>query len=205
MTKSERVPQQKRKLRNYLLDVGLQLRFTVFIIAVAVFLTAFLGHRIYVATQETTRIVIMTASVDPSVEQELRSQFRANDRVVLWGIVGFGVVLLVTVTGAGIWMTHKIAGPLHNIGSTFARVRDNKLPADLGKLRKGDELHAFHAGFCEMYEAIRGRVVKDTDVLARAIAAIEAEPSRSEELEQTLATLRALHQEKVQSLTSLGR
>jgi hypothetical protein len=205
MTKSERVPQQKRKLRNYLLDVGLQLRYTVFIIAVAVFLTAFLGHRIYVATRETTRIVIMTASVDPSVEQELRSQFRANDRVVLWGIVGFGVVLLVTVTGAGIWMTHKIAGPLHNIGSTFGRVRDNKLPADLGKLRKGDELHAFHAGFCEMYEAIRGRVVKDTDVLARTIAAIEAQPSRSEELEQTLATLRALHQEKVQSLASLGR
>jgi hypothetical protein len=37
MTKSERIPQHKRKLRNYLLDIGLQLRYTVFIIAVAVF------------------------------------------------------------------------------------------------------------------------------------------------------------------------
>jgi len=99
MTKSERVPQQKRKLRNYLLDVGLQLRYTVFIIAVAVFLTAFLGHRIYVATQETTRIVIMTASVDPSVEQELRSQFRANDGNIRASIAGTvpGVITMVRV------------------------------------------------------------------------------------------------------------
>jgi hypothetical protein len=150
MTKSERVPQHKRKLRNYLLDVGLQLRYTVFIIAVAVFLTAFLGYRIYVATQETTRVVTMTAAVEPGVERELQAQFQANDRVVLWGIVGFGVLLVLTVTVGGIWMTHKIAGPLHNIGSAFGRVRDNKLPANMGNLRRGDELKAFHAVFREM-------------------------------------------------------
>ena len=204
MTKSERVPQHKRKLRNYLLDVGLQLRYTVVIIGVAVFLTAFLGHRIYVATQETTRIVTMTAAVDPGVERELRSQFQANDRVVLWGIIGFGVLLVFTVTAVGIWMTHKIAGPLHNIGSAFGRVRDNKLPEDLRNLRKGDELHAFHAGFREMYEAIRGRVLKDSAALDRAIAAIEGQGSRTQELERVLEELRALHAEKVQSLSAPG-
>jgi hypothetical protein len=201
MTKPERGP-QKRKLRNYLIDVGLQLRYTVFILLVAFFLTAFLGYRIYVATQETTRIVTMTAAVDPSTEQELLSQFRANDRVVLWGIVGFGVVLLVTVTGAGIWMTHKIAGPLHNIGSTFGRIRDNRLPAGLGQLRKGDELHAFHAGFREMYEAIRGRVGKDVEVLAQAIATLETQPTRSPDLDEMLKMLRSLRDEKLQSLES---
>jgi HAMP domain. len=205
MTKSERVPQHKRKLRNYLLDVSLQLRYTVFIIAVAVFLTAFLGHRIYVATQETTRIVTMTAAVEPGVERELRAQFEANDRVVLWGIVGFGVLLVLTVTAAGIWMTHKIAGPLHNIGSAFARVRDNKLPADLGNLRKGDELQAFHAGFREMYEAIRARVVKDNDVLNKAIVAIEHQAERPAELERALEEVRALHAEKAESLSAQGR
>jgi len=205
MTKSERIPQHKRKLRNYLLDIGLQLRYTVFIIAVAVFLTAFLGYRIYAATQETTRIVTMTAAVDPSVDRELRAQFEANDRVVLWGIVGFGVLLVVTVSVAGIWMTHKIAGPLHNIGSAFARVRDNRLPADLGNLRKGDELQAFHAGFREMYEAVRTRVVRDTEVLDKAISAIEAVGSRPEALEQALVELRALRSEKGESLSGPGR
>jgi hypothetical protein len=201
MTKPERVQQQKRKLRNYLLDVGLQLRFTVFIIAIAVFLTAFLGYRIYVATQETTRIVTLTASVDPASEHELRAQFQANDRVVLWAIVGFGTILVVTVTAAGIWMTHKIAGPLHNIGLAFARVRDNRLPPNLGKLRKGDELHAFHASFREMYEAIRVRVLSDRDALAKAIAAIEAQPSRTADLDSVLAELRVLQRDKVESLS----
>lgn len=199
MTTSER-PQQKRKLRNYLLDTSLQLRYTVFILAVAVFLTAFLGYRIYVATQETTRIVMMTASVDPSVAQELQSQFKANDRVVLWWIVAFGAVLVVTVAAAGIWMTHKIAGPLHNIGLTLARIRDNRLPAKSGKLRKGDQLHVFHAAFCEMYEAIRGRVIKDKEVLEQAITAIAAEPSRSPALEQAVEALRGLQQDKAKSL-----
>jgi hypothetical protein len=205
MTKSERVPQHKRKLRNYLLDIGLQLRYTVFIIAIAVFLTAFLGYRIYAATQETTRIVTMTAAVDPSVERELRAQFEANDRVVLWGIVGFGVLLVLTVSVAGIWMTHKIAGPLHNIGSAFARVRDNKLPADLGNLRKGDELQAFHAGFREMYDAIRGRVERDVEVLGKAIAVIERQADRPNELNQALEELRSVQAEKSESLSAQGR
>jgi hypothetical protein len=206
MTKSERVPQHKRKLRNYLLDVGLQLRYTVFIIAVAMFLTAFLGYRIYVATQETTRIVTMTVAADPSVERELRAQFEANDRTVLWGIFGFGVLLVVTVTAGGIWMTHKIAGPLHNIGSAFSRVRDNKLPSDMGNLRKGDELQAFHACFREMYDAIRTRVVKDTEVLERTITAIEHQTEQPSEVNKALEELRALRAEKAESLkTQQGR
>ncbi len=205
MTKSERVPQHKRKLRNYLLDVGLQLRYTVFIIAVAVFLTAFLGYRIYVATRETTRIVTMTAAVEPSVERELRAQFEANDRVVVWGIICFGVLLVVTVTAAGIWMTHKIAGPLHNIGSAFGRVRDNKLPSDMGNLRKGDELQAFHAGFREMYDAIRGRVVKDADTLEKAIAAIESQNGRSSDMDSALEDLKSLLAEKSESLKAQAR
>jgi methyl-accepting chemotaxis protein len=205
MTKSERVPQHKRKLRNYLLDVGLQLRYTVFIIAVAVFLTAFLGYRIYVATQETTRIVTMTAAVEPSVERELRAQFEANDRVVVWGIVGFGVLLVVTVTAAGIWMTHKIAGPLHNIGSAFGRVRDNKLPSDMGNLRKGDELQAFHAGFREMYDAIRARVAKDVEALGKVVAAIESQSERSSDLNSALEDLKSLLAEKSESLKAQSR
>lgn len=200
MSKTERAPHQKRRLRNYLLDVGLQLRYTIFIIAVAVFLTAILGSRIYVANQETTRIVTMTASVDPATARELQQQFLANDRVVLWAIAGFGVVLVLTVFAVGIWMTHKIAGPLHNIGSVCARIRDNKIPEDLRNLRKGDELQEFHAGFREMYDAIRARALRDKDAIERAIVAIEGQGGRSSELDQVLEDLRRLLADKTQSL-----
>ena len=50
MTTSEaagaRPPVYKRKMRNYLLDVGLQLRYTATIVVVAIFLTAGLGSRV---------------------------------------------------------------------------------------------------------------------------------------------------------------
>jgi branched-subunit amino acid transport protein AzlD len=200
MKKRDRETQQKRKMRNYLLDVGLQLRYTVFIIAIAVFLTAFLGYLIYEATQESSRIVLMTASVDPGISQDLLAQFRSKDRVVLFSIFGFGVVLVLTVTGAGIWMTHKIAGPLHNIGMAFGRVRDNRLPPELGNLRKGDELQAFHASFREMYEAICARVGTDINVLAQTIAALEKLPGRTPEIETSLTALKSLYEDKTRSL-----
>jgi methyl-accepting chemotaxis protein len=200
MSKTEGRPHHKRRLRNFLLDVGLQLRYTVFIIAMAVFLTAILGSRIYVATQETTRIVTMTASVDPGTERELQQQFQAKDRVVLWAIAGFGLVLVLSITAAGIWMTHKVVGPLHNIGSVLARIRDNRIPEDLGHLRRGDELQAFHKTFREMYDAIRARALRDKDALEKAIAAIEAQPAGPAELDQALDELRRLLAEKAQSL-----
>jgi heme/copper-type cytochrome/quinol oxidase subunit 4 len=204
MSKSEKETHHKRRMRNYLLDVGLQLRYTVVIIAVAVFLTAVLGSRIYVASQETTRIVTLTAAVDPGTAQELRQQFQSNDRIVMWGIVGFGLVLVLTVTAVGIWMTHKIAGPLHNIGSVFARIRDNKLPEDLRQLRKGDELQAFHAGLREMYEAIRARTLQDKASLDKAVTAIEAAPARPAELESALEDLRKLRDGKARSLENVA-
>src|SRR5262245_34776351 len=102
-------PRYRRRMRNYLIDVGLQIRYTAFIIMVAVFLTAALGYKIYEATQDTSKIIWMTGLVDPASAGELQDQFRSNDRVVLFGIVGFGLLLVLSIAGAGIWITHKVA------------------------------------------------------------------------------------------------
>ncbi len=190
----------KRKLRNYLLDVGLQLRYTAFIILVAVLLTSILGYKVYQATQESSRIVLMTVQADPATGAELLSQFQANDRIVLWGMAGFGLVLVLSIAAVGIWMTHKVAGPLHNIAMTCSNVRDDRLPPVLRQLRKGDELQAFHSQFGEMYAALRARVIADIAVLDKAIAALENQPSRSAESDQALADLRANRQRKQDSI-----
>jgi len=126
----------QRKLRNYLLDAGLQVRYTAFIIAVAIFLTAVLGWKIYEATRDTSRAITMTTGiVDPAFAEELQAQFRANDRVILFGVIGFGVLLVLSIFAAGIWITHKVAGPLYNMSRICGRVRDNKLSPSLRALR----------------------------------------------------------------------
>ena len=190
----------KRKLRNYLLDVGLQVRYTSFIIAVAIFLTAVLGYKIYEATRDTSKVIFMTGLVEPTITNELQAQFRANDRIVLFGIVGFGVLLVLSIFGAGIWITHKVAGPLFSISVICGRVRDNKLSPSLRQLRKGDELQDFYSSFREMYEALRGRVAVDVQTLGNAIAVLDGVSPKSPQVQEALSELRELRRQKEQSL-----
>jgi hypothetical protein len=197
-------PPYKRKVRNYLLDVGLQLRYTATIVIVAVFLTAGLGFKMYQATRDVSKVILWTSLVDPSSAEELQAQFSNSDRVVLWGIIGFGVVLVFSIGTVGILITHKVAGPLHKIASLFARVRENRMGPAPSSLRKGDELQEFYSAYREMHTALRARVEEDVRVLTNAVSVLEAVPDaardRSSPMQRTLEELRQLRKRKEESL-----
>src|SRR6266700_1885470 len=197
-------PPYKRKVRNYLLDVGLQLRYTATIVIVAVFLTAGLGFKMYEATRDVSKVILWTSLVDPSSAAELQAQFSNSDRVVLWTIIGFGVVLVFSVSAVGILITHKVAGPLHKIASLFGRVRENRIGPAPASLRKGDELQDFYSTFREMHQALRARVEEDVRVLTNAVSVLEVVPDagrdRSSPLQRTLEELRQLRKRKEESL-----
>jgi hypothetical protein len=198
-------PVYKRKVRNYLLDVGLQLRYTATIVVVAIFLTAGLGFKMYQATRDVSKVILWTSLVDPSSADELQKQFANSDRVVLWGIVGFGVVLILSISAVGILITHKVAGPLHKIASFYGRVRDNRLGPVPANLRKGDELQEFYSAFREMHQSLRGRAEDDVRVLANAMSVIETSPEpRSPSLQRALDELRDLRKRKEESLEKVG-
>jgi len=195
-------PRYKRKLRNYLIDVGLHLRYTAFIIVVAVALTAVLGYMLYDHIRENSQILLVNSILDADSQTEIAAQLRQNDRKVLLILVGFGVLVPLSIAAAGIWMTHKVAGPLFNIANICARVRDNKLAPSLRQqLRKGDELQGFYSTFREMYEALRARADVDLKVLNDAIAVLENIDTRSAAADETLAQLRRMRKEKGDSLT----
>jgi hypothetical protein len=197
-------PPYKRKVRNYLLDVGLQLRYTATIVIVAVFLTAGLGFKMYQATRDVSKVILWTSLVDPSSAEELQAQFSNSDRVVLWGIVGFGVVLVFSIGTVGILITHKVAGPLHKIASLFARVRENRMGPAPSSLRKGDELQEFYSAYRDMHQALRARVEEDLRVLTNAVSVLEAAPDSSRDraspMARTLEELRQLRKRKEESL-----
>ena len=194
-------PRYRRKLRNYLIDAGLQFRYTAFIIMIAIFLTAVLGYKIFEATQDSSKIILMTGMVDPAIEAELKAQFRSNDRTVLFGVVGFGVLLVLSVAAAGIWITHKVAGPLFSIEGICARVRDNKLAPSLRQqLRRGDELQEFYSTFRDMYEALRTRADRDVQILGDAITSLEQTGADSAASREALEQLRRMRRDKQTSL-----
>ena len=190
-------PKYRRKMRNYLLDVGLQVRYTMTIVIVAVFLTAGLGYKMYQATRDISKIIELTGMADPTVAGELRGQFAASDRWVLWGIVGFGIVLVISISAVGILITHKVAGPLFKVTGFFARVRENRFGMIPAPLRKGDELQEFYGSFREMHQALRERVEEDMRVLADSVAALE---SGGPGTQKALDDLRQLRRRKEESL-----
>jgi len=194
-------PVYKRKVRNYLLDVGLQLRYTATIVVVAIFLTAGLGFKMYQATRDVSKVILWTSLVDPASADELQSQFANSDRVVLWGIVGFGVVLILSISAVGILITHKVAGPLYKIASFFGKVRDNRLGPTPANLRKGDELQEFYGAFKEMHTSLRARAEDDVRVLGNVVSVLETAPdARSPALTRALDELRDLRKRKEESL-----
>ena len=196
-------PPYKRKVRNYLLDVGLQLRYTATIVIVAVIVTAFLGVKMYQATRDVSKVILWTSLVDPSSAEELQAQFSNSDRVVLWGIIGFGFVLVLSISAVGILITHKVAGPIHKMATFFGRVRDNRLGPAPSSLRKGDELQDFYLAFREMHQSIRERTEEDVRVMGNAIAVLEGAPQgRDPSAERALDELRGLRKRKEDSLES---
>jgi hypothetical protein len=194
-------PRYRRRVRNYLLDVGLQLRYTMTIVLVAVFLTAVLGYKMYQATRDISKVIELTGLADPTVAGELQEQFAASDRWVLLGIIGFGVVLVISIGAVGILITHKVAGPLYKISSFFGRIRDNRLGPAPAKLRKGDELQDFYLSFRDMHTALRDRTAEDVRVLENALAALEAGPdAHSPTVKRAIDDLRQMHKRKEDSL-----
>lgn len=190
-------PKYRRKMRNYLLDVGLQVRYTMTIVIVAVFLTAGLGYKMYQATRDISKVIELSGMADPTVASELRGQFAASDRWVLWGIVGFGVVLVISISAVGILITHKVAGPLFKIAAFFSRVKGNHLGAIPQSLRKGDELQEFYGAFRDMHQALRAKVDEDVRVLGEAVSALEA---GGPGVQKAVEELRQLRRRKEESL-----
>jgi hypothetical protein len=194
-------PIYKRKVRNYLLDAGLQLRYTATIVVVAIFLTAGLGFKMYQATRDVSKVILWTSLVDPASADELQSQFANSDRVVLWGIVGFGVVLILSISAVGILITHKVAGPLYKIATFFGRVRDNRLGPAPANLRKGDELQEFYLAFKDMHSSLRARAEDDVRIIGNVVSVLETAPdARSPALARALDDLRDLRKRKEESL-----
>lgn len=202
-------PKYRRRMRNYLLDVGLQVRYTMTIVIVAVAVTAGLGYKMYQATRDISKVIELSGMADPVVATELRGQFAESDKWVLWGIIGFGVVLVFSVSAVGILITHKVAGPLFRIAGFFTRVRDNRMGASPPPLRKGDELQEFYGSFREMHQALREGIENDARDLAQALAALgdgtggAGAGAGGEGVEKAREVLRELQARKQESLESI--
>jgi hypothetical protein len=157
-----------RRVRNYLVDTGLQLRLASYLLGVAVALCASLGWLLYQAYQETSRVIALgDLDAGEGLARALASEDRG--RIVLVAAALGGVLLC--LLGAAVVITHRIAGPAFAIGRTCREVGAGLLRRPR-PLRTRDLLVELGQDVAAMVEALRAREAAEVELARRAAAAL---------------------------------
>lgn len=154
----------KRRIRNYLIDSNLQLRFASYLVAVAAAISLGLGFLLWSAYSEASRLVSLG---DPSVDQALRKMLQHEDRArMVWLAAGLAVIVLCLLVFA-IVVTHRVAGPAVALSRTCRRVAEGDLSRPR-PLRRRDLLVDLADDMAFMVESLREREEKERALIAEA-------------------------------------
>lgn len=237
----------QRRLRNYLLDSHFQLKYTGYLVGIALLFSVSLGlliwrtsvaviaqshqavhqgeqvvergRQVVAESQKVSEVVKMNIIKDPdysdnpalldafkadaekqdlrltqqqqALEEQaksLRDQAEAltdKQHAMLYTLVGALSLLVILIGFAGIFVTHKVAGPIFKMKRQINDVGKGHLRIP-GKLRKGDELVSFFETFETMVRNLRQRQEVEIEKLDRAINTLEpkAEPGELDPLYQ---------------------
>jgi HAMP domain-containing protein len=182
------LPKPKRRIRNYLLDTGLQLRLASYLLAIAVALSLGLGWHLWTAYRETSEVVALAAP-------EVASALAAEDR---WRIVQVSVILvlvLLCLLGASVVITHRIAGPAFVLRRTCANVADGDLSRPR-PLRNHDLLVDLADAVATMVDVLRERETEDREAMLRAAATLRDPGATPDACAAAAADLERLAAEK---------
>ena len=133
-------PKYKRSMKNFLINRRFQLRWTSAIVVLTALLFGTLGGYIYQREQHSTDAVIegLATMYDADEVELVKDLFIASDDSVLWALLGSCGLLIVLLAGAGVVLTHKIAGPIYGLTRSMQSVRSGRWKNVRG-VREGDE------------------------------------------------------------------
>jgi len=109
---------------------------------------------------------------------EMRLGAKINDlewrrMLILYVLIGTGLLLIGGLAVYGIKMTHKVAGPLFKVSLYLAKMRDGRFDK-VWNLRKGDQLVDFYEHFKTAHAGVVQMEKDDIAKLRAVVAAAEA-------------------------------
>lgn len=176
-------PEQRARRRTFLIDRGFQFKWTFIIVAVGVIVSAGLGYFIVRLNMTNTELL--------ELEAAFADQVAEYDAMAIYYLVGFVVIMAVFLFTWGIFMTHRVAGPIFIISRYLGQLADGEVP-QTRPLRRGDELKDFFDQFSRMLDSMRDRAASEAELLDKAAAALKDKDGQAE----TVKALEALVAEK---------
>jgi hypothetical protein len=188
----------KRRVRNYLIDTKLQLRFASWLLAVAAAISIVLGWVLWSSYAETSRVV---ALADPDVAESLAAAFASEDRArMVWLAVALAAVL-VCLLGFAVVMTHRIAGPAFAVARTCRQVGEGNYERPR-PLRTRDMLVELADEAAHMVEAVRLREEQERDVILAAARRLQEPGATADDRKRAAEALQQLVDEKTKRLAT---
>lgn len=140
--------------RTFLIDRRFQLKYTSIIVFVGVAVSALLGFFIYRLSLENTKIL----QLDPEFQENVLK----FDTAVMFYLAGFIGLMALSLFFWGVFVTHRVAGPIFIVSNFLKQLADNQVPS-IRSLRKGDELREFFDSFTAMVETLKRQNGSDAE------------------------------------------
>ncbi len=177
----------RRKVKNFIVDPGLQLRLGGYLVAVASVLSLALGWQIWRAYREAS---VLVALGDPRADEVVSAMLRGEDRArMLWTACILAAVVL-SLLGLAVVITHRIAGPALVIARACRCVANGDLVRQR-PLRRGDLLIGLADEMGAMVEALRAREEEERTRLAEAAQVMADSPEQARAIVEQLAAEKA--------------
>jgi len=194
----------KRRLKNFLLDRNLQLRYIATITIVSALIAGVLGFMIWRQGSETSDdLVEMTENTfgeDGTIDDDVASDLSDNDDKLIYQMVAFGFGLALILSFFLLIMTHKVAGPLFKLSHHFDDLARGKY-REVRPLRRLDMLHSFHRKFEETHAALKAQLETDIATMNSVLEAADAAGvDRDGELGEALVALEKHSKERESSI-----
>jgi hypothetical protein len=188
----------KRRMKNYLINTKLQLRFASWLLAVAAMISVVLGWVLWRSYAETSRVV---ALADPDVAESLAAAFASEDRARMVWLAAALAVVLICLLGFAVVLTHRIAGPAFVIARTCRQIGEGNFERPR-PLRESDMLVELFDDVIDMVDAIRARDQDESDRIVAALARVGDPAASSDDRKLAIEALELIVAEKAKRLAT---
>lgn len=161
----------KRRLRNFMIDRGLQLRYILTVTVVSAVISASLGYLIWRQAADASDVVMeQMTGLDPELRSTASGVLSSGDQNLVFTMVVFGCGLVLVLSMFLLVMTHKVAGPLYKVSHHFDDLAAGRFRT-VRPLRRFDMLQDFHGKFEVTHKSLRERLEADCEIYEKVLAA----------------------------------
>lgn len=140
---------RNRKIRNLLINPSYQLKYTFFITFTGICLVTLLAFISYSYLRENYQTLI---ELSPMTD-EARAQLIKELHDIAFYLGSASTTFLALVAIMGLWMSHRVAGPMYHFQRVFDEISQGNRKARV-KLRPNDEFHDVAKVFNEMMDKL---------------------------------------------------